>query len=685
MFVGLNGDVYCDVMASRSRAKFKATLKTRVISERTGCPAKVWEDMSVWLLTDKQRTVLVCLLLLGIWLFAHPWGGIWGDAQLYALQALSHLRPDAYRNDLFFFSGSQDDYTFFSPLYAALISLLGLNAATIALLLAAYVLWMGSAAWLLRSLLQGFPFWLGLALLFAMPGGYSGTVGTFRYAEPFLTPRLIAEGLTLLSLAMMLRGKRLASLVAMAAAFAMHPLMALAGAGFVGLYAAQERPKVALSAGALGLALIFGMAFFNVAPFDRLLTTMDSQWFELVFARARYIFWDGWKLVDWVNRVLLSFSLLATASIAAQGAHRRAFLAALVVGCASLLLTWVGTSLFHNVLLIQIQPWRSLWLVQLFSYIAAAWLVAQFWSCGQVYRVLLLGFFTASLTLGNVGGILALLVALLFIWQVRTGKEIYLSRTSIMLLYLVPLLVATLWLATPWFDGAAEPPRTVSPFDHFVNFTLIWIRELLADGGSGVITVALFLAVWRYGPDHRKFVHLGAVAGVLFLLFLSIAIWYRPNKQENYYEQWALQDPIPSFSRHIPVNAVVYWENDARMTWFALGRANYASALQTAGIVFSRQTAIEGKRRMDRLAALGLEDSIFEWGGNVSRLPKASARGLVHVCHDPVLDYVILSKDFGVGVIERHLEKTAGKYFYLYDCAYLRRNFSDTWAGIKAE
>lgn len=90
------------------------------------------------------RTLLVSLLLLGIWLFAHPWGGIYGDAQLYALQALRHLHPDVYGNDLFFFSGSQDDYTFFSPLYAALIGLLGLHAATLALLLAAYVLWMGS-------------------------------------------------------------------------------------------------------------------------------------------------------------------------------------------------------------------------------------------------------------------------------------------------------------------------------------------------------------------------------------------------------------------------------------------------------------------------------------------------------------------------------------------------------------
>lgn len=29
------------------------------------------------------------------------------------------------------------------------------------------------------------------------------------------------------------------------------------------------------------------------------------------------------------------------------------------------------------------------------------------------------------------------------------------------------------------------------------------------------------------------------------------------------------------------------------------------------------------------------------------------------------------------GVIERHFDKMTGKYFYLYDCAHLRRNFAD--------
>ena len=142
---------------------------------------------------------------------------------------------------------------------------------------------------------------------------------------------------------------------------------------------------------------------------------------------------------------------------------------------------------------------------------------------------------------------------------------------------------------------------------------------------------------------------------------------------------------MPSFSRVIPAGAVVYWEDDVQMTWFGLGRASYASLAQTVGLIFNRQTAIEGKRRVDRLAALGVKDGIFAPAKNQPSLPEGSFAGLVHVCHDPALDYAILSKDFKKGIIERYFNKTTKKYFYLYDCAYLRQNFADTWSDTKKE
>ena len=251
-----------------------------------------------------------------------------------------------------------------------------------------------------------------------------------------------------------------------------------------------------------------------------------------------------------------------------------------------------------------------------------------------------------------------------------------------MLAALIPLLAATVWVAASW-QAAVQSARMANPAGDWVIFTAAWISALLEGGGGGVVALALLLAVWRFAPDQRMPARLGAATGILLVLFLSVALWYRPSKQELNFEQWAFHDSLPSLTRHMPVDAVVYWENDATVTWFALGRANYASKLQTAGIVFSRQTAIEGKRRMDRLAALGQEDGILDWRGNASRLPRASIEGLVHLCHDPVLDFVVLSKDFGAGVIERHFDEGAAKYVTLYDCKILRRDFADSWPDAK--
>ena len=621
---------------------------------------------------------LIFLLLLALWFFFHPYQGLWEDGVFYALQALARLRPEAYAKDLFFLYGSQDDFTLFSPVYATFIRMFGLDGATRVLLLAGHALWFGAAMLLASHLLRGFPFWFWLVLVIAMPRDYGDW--TLNYAEPFLTPRLFAEGLTLLSLTLVLRGKRLASLAVLAVAFFMHPLMALAGAAFVGLYLACDRPKVALVFAALASAAALFLGWMDVSPFSRLFATMDADWLKLAVTRASFVFWDEWQHQAGGARSLLAFSLLTTAAVAAKGAARRAFLFPLAIGLAALLLFWLGTSVFHNVLLIQLQTWRWLWLPLLLSYLAAAWLVGEYWQRDRGSRLLLLGFLTAWLTLDTIGGLIAVLVCCLFIWHTHREKVVVLPEWLASLLYALPFMAAAWWLANLWLDATSSAlMKTLGR--PALEFGLVWLMLFLSTGG-GVIAILIFLAVWRYGADGRKPVHLATAAGVVFLLMLSLAFWDRQSAQQRYYAQQALKDGLPSFSRVIPVGAVVYWEDGVQMTWFGLGRASYASFGQTVGLIFNRQTAMEGKRRVDRLAALGVEDGIFAPRGDPAMLPESSFTGLVHVCHDPALDFVILSKNFGAGVIERHFDRPASQHFYLYDCAWLRQNFTDTWRTI---
>jgi hypothetical protein len=293
-----------------------------------------------------------------------------------------------------------------------------------------------------------------------------------------------------------------------------------------------------------------------------------------------------------------------------------------------------------------------------------------------------LGFLTAWFTLASIGGILSLLICVLFMCHVHLGKDLVIPRYIAHPIYLLPFVAGDWWLVSSWLDSSVFHGREGS-----LDYAAVTMMAWLVFTVGAIAAVAIFLLVLRHATDSRKLVHLATVAGVLFLLGFALAFWDRRDEQALYYEQAALHDPIPSFTRVIPANAVVYWEDDIKMAWLALGRANYASRSQASGRVFSRPTAIEAKRRMDRLAALGGMDGIFDYDtrNKSSHVHLAKFEDLLYVCHDPALDYVILSKDFGAGVIERHFEKMAGKYFYLYDCTNLRRNFADIWAGNSNE
>ena len=78
-----------------------------------------------------SRWLPAAALGLGVvaWALAHPYQGIFHDANLYTLQALARLHPQSLSQDVFLKFGSQDRFTLFSPIYAAAIRLIGLDHA----------------------------------------------------------------------------------------------------------------------------------------------------------------------------------------------------------------------------------------------------------------------------------------------------------------------------------------------------------------------------------------------------------------------------------------------------------------------------------------------------------------------------------------------------------------------------
>jgi hypothetical protein len=113
--------------------------------------------------------------------------------------------------------------------------------------------------------------------------------------------------------------------------------------------------------------------------------------------------------------------------------------------------------------------------------------------------------------------------------------------------------------------------------------------------------------------------------------------------------------------------------------WFTLGRPNYLAVDQSAGVVFSRATALEVKRRSEVLLPL-MEPNwkIMSSLRNTSARHKdrtmaraLTAQNLFQVCSDATLGFVFSPVDVGIEHL-RHKHTGAWNDWNLYDCRKIR-------------
>src|SRR5579863_5310029 len=123
---------------------------------------------------SKFTALALAFMVATLWLALRGYHGLTGDAQIYAFQALARLRPQL-ATDLYLQNTSQDQFTAFSPFYAACIDLLGLeNAARLLTLL--FSVWLLAAAWsAARAVSDRDAAWLAVALILIIAGEYGGS------------------------------------------------------------------------------------------------------------------------------------------------------------------------------------------------------------------------------------------------------------------------------------------------------------------------------------------------------------------------------------------------------------------------------------------------------------------------------------------------------------------------------
>lgn len=545
---------------------------------------------------------VLSMLWFATWCLAHGYQGIRHDANLYTLQALARLTP-GLRNDVFLRFGSQDQYSIFSALYAAFIGVFGVEPAVQILTFTCQMAVLLCAALLLHRISSSRArLGLGVTVLIAIPGFY-GANRVFSCIEPFLTPRMGAEALVLAGLAAAWKQRPRLAWGLTLAGMLVHPVMAAAGlAALALLQFGSVRPRLTLGVIA-GAALVL-LAAGRVLP-ESPWGTFDPEWLTLVRERSPYLFLSNWSLDDWGRAAIPLTTLALGARFLLEQRARLLCQVTLCTALTGLLLTGVATDTSSLVLFTQLQPWRWQWLAVVVAALLIPGIAADGWRRSYAAKVavaLLLAawlFGSGTFALATSGVTLTVL-----------ALEKYLAGTEWRLLVYGAVAFAILALANRIASNLVFLEL------HFSDPQIpLWIRQAATLAGDGSIPVALvLLATWL---AHR--VRPAAPLAILGMLAASTCVALSPDAWRRWTQQQfplALSQQLAPWKALIPAGSDVFWSEAPLDSWVLLNRPSYISLAQTTGMLFSRASAMELRRRAEAFSGVVPPQAYISFSGD---------------------------------------------------------------------
>jgi hypothetical protein len=535
---------------------------------------------------SRTAALALGLALLALWLLGRRYAGIVHDATVYAVQGLRRLDP-SLGADLFFSHGAQDAYTIFPALYAVLIDQLGTANAALAVTAAGQAAFLAAAAALVWRLVPPSVRWWSLALLAAFSGFYGG-VGVFRVAEPFATARTLAEPLVLAALAALVARWHGASVVALALALALHPLVAAPGIAVVYLWHAAARPRLWWLA---AFGALLGMAV--LAAFPGLRLRLDAEWLAPLVERSPHLFVMHWQGPDWAR--LLWGALLAQLSLRLLLPEtRRLVAAALAVAATGILASFVLVDIAGSALAAGLQLWRAHWLLHLLAILLLPAVVIDCWRTGGAGRAAA-GFMAASACFGRAEqaaacALVLVAVALIALEQRRPGWLGMRGQRAALLLALCAASIGLLFeiqARMPLRYGTADPLQWQD-----------YLPALTTVGGLLPLAIALWLLACS------RYARCGLVAAALVCVG-ALTVWDARQPWLRFVDQEGRRSN--PFRDAIAPGAQVHWPGPYGRTWLLFGRPEWFSVDQGAGIVFHRATAIAYAERKQAAAGLQAE------------------------------------------------------------------------------
>ncbi len=616
---------------------------------------------------SKFATLSLALMLVTLWLLMHGYHGLTDDGQIYAFQAFSRLHSQLTA-DLYLQNTSQDQFTLFSPLYAWCIALLGLENAARRLTLL-FTLWFLAAAWSFARFVTGRDAaWLAVAFLLII-GGYYGASGVFRILDPFLTARLPAEALTITAVGCHIRGMKWLSLLLALGALFVHPLMALPGLLLVVCLWLPVRVSVIGAIGGAFATLAMAVVAINLPTASPMLTVMDAPWLDVVRERSQFLFVQLWSIHDWDVNALPFICLGFTAIAVSDERIRKLCAAAALVGTAGFAVAFIGSLIGPVAILVQGQAWRWVWIAVFISAALVPFTALQVWrdgKCGPLCALLLV----SGWTLPGVDGTGCVMLALIF-WLTRAHIG---SRLATYFRWVSAALGAAVvvWILMKCW-AIVSPPKP--PSGH-APLGVVQVQNMLAGA-----------LVW-WGIRASRTTWLPMFLSAMLAAF-SILIFPAAFKQARTLAAAADIQEFADWENVIPPTSTVLVappHDVGAFVWFTLGRPNYLALDQSAGVVFSRATALEIRRRSEVLLPLMDPDwkmltslRAKSGGGRKNQVAThpLTAQNLIQVCTDPQLGFVISPEKVGFDPL-RHEHAGAWKNWNLYDCRKVRSALSAT-------
>jgi hypothetical protein len=620
----------------------------------------LWRNLLAEPAVRRIATPAFVLLIVLLWSMTHRYLGLGGDARLYAVQAFARLHPNLF-DDLYLSNTSQDSFTIFSSFYARCIGLMGLHRAALTLTLLCKIGYFVGAWALARRLTYNFQALFMVAFLVAIPCGY-GAFGVFHCAEDWLTARSLAEALVIGAMALWFNGSAVLASLVMCSALWVHPLMALPG--LLMMICLRLPFRVSVAGAIVGVIFMLGLSLISprFPQINHLLVVMDPSWLEVVRERSQFLFLQLWRDSDW-NLNLRPFLALALAALVLRSELiHKISVAAILVGATGLAIAFTASTVLPVGLLLQGQAWRWVWLVGFFSVLLLPSTIAALWRerpRGLLCAILLLCGWVFP-TIGS-----ACLVASITLWQVRYGTGLPTPRYA---------LGATLVVATA---ALAWSLRSSSNTTGVLSSGSAAIASFAHSSALELASITIF-TLWAHWIKANRS---PLTAAVNLIVLASACLYFAPRALRDAGVAGTAPEirDFEDWRRLIPESANVLFlpsQNSAAFVWFTLERPSYLTVDQSSGVVFSRETALEVRRRSEVLLPMMDPDwrlwSLLEGrrrhpGVKAPLVRPLATDRLTSICRDSTLKFVIAAEDVGYAPL-RHSRTGSREDWYLYDC-----------------